>query len=174
MARLTLVLISTLFFFHSALTQTSFKRVFWEAKLGEDSYVVAIDAITSVSLQTYTVDGVMEVTEAAIDTRGSALARFYFIEKKDASSFAPGLSEKMTPAIEMAKKTKETLENLAGTENPLETQKVLKNYPTTTHAKTIEYRLKSKAAVKQLYENINKAFKENLQTSYDPNQSSNK
>lgn len=169
MTRFILGLILTLALPHLGFTQTSFKRVFWEAKLGEDSYVVAIDAITSVSLQTYIVDGVMEVTETAIDTRGSALTRFYFIEKKEA--LTPELSEKVAPAIEMAKKTKEALENLAGTENPLETQKVLKNYPTTTHAKTIEYRLKSKAAVKRLYENISKAFKENLQTSYDTSQS---
>lgn len=168
MTRSILALILILSLFQLAFTQTTFKRVFWEAKLGEDSYLVAIDAITSVSLQTYIVDGVMEVTETAIDTRGNALTRFYFIEKKSASELAPGVSEKAAPAIEMAKKAKETLENLAGTENPLETQKVLKNYPTTTHAKTIEYRLKSKAAVKQLYENVSKAFKENLQTSYDP------
>ncbi|MBX7158631.1 MAG: hypothetical protein K1X66_09635 [Verrucomicrobiae bacterium] len=155
----------------TAFTQTLVKRTYWEVKISEDqNYVVALDAISSVGLHNYIVDGVLEVTETSIDTEGTALARFYYIEKlEDTTSPAPGLTEKVQPAIEAAKKAKEALETLAGGEanNPLESKKVTKNYPVTTHAKTIEYRLATKADVKKIYDSVSKALKENLTTTQD-------
>jgi hypothetical protein len=115
------------------------------------------------------VDGLLEVTETSIDTEGTALARFYYIEKlEDTTTPTQGLTEKVKPAIDAAKKAKETLETLAGTSvNPIESLKVTKNYPLTTHAKTIEYRLATKAEVKKIYDSISKALKENLNQTYD-------
>ena len=37
-------------------------------------------------------------------------------------------------------------------------QKVVKNYPTTTHAHTVEYRLSSKANLQQLYSSLEQAW----------------
>ncbi|MEZ5405699.1 MAG: hypothetical protein R3F23_05825 [Verrucomicrobiia bacterium] len=150
---------------------SSAQRLYWEIKISDDQhYIVALDAISSIGLHNYIVDGVLEVTETSIDTEGTALARFYYIEKlEDTTSPMPGLTEKVKPALEAAKKAKETLETLAGGEanNPLESKKVTKNYPTTTHAKTIEYRLATKADVKKIYDSVSKALKENLTTTND-------
>lgn len=158
------------FFLLLTCSISSAQRLYWEAKISDGgSYMVALDAVSSIGFHTYTVDGLLEVTETSIDTEGTALARFYYIEKwEDTTTPAQGITEKVKPAIDAAKKAKETLETLAGTSvNPIESLKVTKNYPLTTHAKTIEYRLATKAEVKKIYDSISKALKENLNQTYD-------
>ena len=52
----------------------------WRATLPGGTYSVALRSIVSVSSHEYVVDGAARVTEVNIDTAGSALVRFYFIE----------------------------------------------------------------------------------------------
>ena len=52
----------------------------WECSLPGGEYSVNLGAITSVSKHSYVLDGTLLVTEATVDTTGTALARFYYIE----------------------------------------------------------------------------------------------
>ena len=45
-------------------------------------------------------------------------------------------------------------------------QKVIKSYPTTTHAHTVEYRLSSKDQVNALFTSVETAFRTNKNTVY--------
>jgi len=105
---------------------------------------VALRAIVSVSLHEYLVDGAARVTEVNIDTTGNALARFYYIEATTPNS-PIGLGQ---ATIE---KAQQLLVEGAQRSGQDVWQKVIKNYPTTTHAHTIEYRVADKQTLTNLY-----------------------
>ena len=52
----------------------------WKCKLPGGVYEVAVNAMLAVSTHEYLVDGVARVTEVNVDTTGSLLARFYYLE----------------------------------------------------------------------------------------------
>ena len=109
----------------------------WRCNLPGGSYSVALRSIVSVSSHEYVVDGVARVTEVNIDTNGSALARFYYIEPNTPT--APlGIG---SGTIE---KAQQLLQEGADRSGQDVWKKVVKNYPTTTHARTIEYRVTDK------------------------------
>ena len=56
------------------------RRDIWQADLPGGKYTVRLTAITAVSMHEYLVDGAARVTEVNIDTVGTELVRFYFIE----------------------------------------------------------------------------------------------
>lgn len=136
------------FCFSTALAQdtTNTDPVFWEASLVGGEYLVDITKIQSVSLHSYNVKNI-GVVEVVIDTGGDALARFY--------SFS---------ATEGADDVIESLEAEAREQlnaiDPVGVQtKVVKEYPITTHAKTVEYNLGSSSEVEKLYNSIKRSWK---------------
>ena len=123
---------------------------FWEATLPSGDFMVALHRITSISKHEYHV-GVVKITEVVIDTDGNSLARFY-------TSEILSQADLVNRAIE---KSRETLTNSTGGESGLEGNPVIKDYPTTTHAKTVEYNLKDVGAVDSLYNSIKRAWSRN-------------
>ncbi len=123
----------------------------WRAKFPNGEYAVALHAITSVSTHEYVVDGVARVYELTIDTHGSATARIYCI---DALASTPGGIGEATVA-NVREKLNEVRERLdtAGVTNA-----VAKNYPATTHARTIEYRVDSREQVDKLFKSAYTAW----------------
>ncbi len=126
---------------------------FWQAKLGGGEYVVALDRIVSVSRHNYVLDGALIVDEVTVDTVGGALARFYHImpiTSGVSGSAASQLAEKAMGLIDSAAKTAGSdLQNM-----------VVKKYPVTTHARTIEYRLLTEAQLNTLFESVRTAWQE--------------
>ncbi|MEA3213291.1 MAG: hypothetical protein QOE70_6348 [Chthoniobacter sp.] len=124
----------------------------FRAKLPGGNYEVAIRAIVAVTSHEYLVDGVARVTEVNIDTTGSLLARFYYIEPTTPNT-PLGIGN---AAIEQ---TQRLLKEAADKTGQDVWKKVVKNYPTTTHARTVEYRVQSLEQLNKLYESAEQAFR---------------
>lgn len=129
----------------------------WRANLPGGSYSVALRSIVSVSTHEYIVDGAARVTEVNIDTTGAALVRFYYIEPNTPASplgIGSGTIEK----------AQQLLQEGAERSGQDVWKKVVKSYPTTTHARTIEYRLESKDTVTKIFTSAEAAFRLNKNT----------
>lgn len=125
----------------------------WRCVLPGGTYQVALNSIVSVSIHEYVVDGAARVTEVNIDTVGNSTARFYYLEPITATS-PLGVGQAMLDKIQdIAKEATER----TGTDDTW--KKVVKNYPTTTHARTIEYRLSSKEELNKLFSSAETAFR---------------
>ena len=122
------------------------------AKLPGGTYEVAVRAIVAVTSHEYVVDGIARVTEVNIDTSGSLLARFYYIEPVQPTS-PLGLG---TATME---KAQELLKQAAEKTGQDVWKKVVKNYPTTTHARTVEYRVVDKEELNKIYEGAEESFR---------------
>lgn len=124
----------------------------WLAELPGGQYRVAVGAIASVSLHEYVVDNTARVTEVNIDTRGTTQVRFYFIEP-NVPQAPNGIGQSTLNFAE--EKVKEAMDR-TGTDDIW--KKVVKNYPTTTHAHTVEYRLPSKDSLKKLFDSAENSW----------------
>lgn len=127
-------------------------RGFWQATLDGGEFAVSTDKITSVSRHSYLLDSVLVVDEVTIDTTGQALARFYFITPVGANT-TPGAT--VDAALEKAKGMVDATGQRVGTN--LENM-VIKKYPDTTHAKTIEYRVATKVELTNLFNSAREAW----------------
>ncbi|MBK1883869.1 hypothetical protein JIN85_15735 [Luteolibacter pohnpeiensis] len=135
----------------SESTETSRTDGFWQATMSGGEYEVALSRITSVSRHKYLLDGALIVDEVTIDTVGQSLARFYYIEpvtEKLPGNTGAALTNRTSDLIERAGQL-----NPNGLENM-----VVKKYPETTHAHTVEYRLLSKAQLTTLFNSVRKAW----------------
>ena len=129
----------------------------WRCTLPGGNYSVALRSIVSVSTHEYLVDGVARVTEVNIDTTGSLLARFYYIEPAIPNS-PLGLG---TATLE---KTQQLLIEGAERTGQDAWKKVVKNYPTTTHSRTVEYRLTNRDQINAIFASAEEAFRLNKNT----------
>jgi hypothetical protein len=121
---------------------------FWQASLAGGSFMVALDKISSVSRAKYLLDGAVIVDEVTVDTVGQALARFYFITP--VTDALPG-----TTASELSKRGRELVDKAAERAGNSELPSmVIKKYPDTTHAKSVEFRLNSEADLAALYSSV--------------------
>ena len=127
----------------------------WEADLPGGSFVVSVSKIASVSTSEYIVDAAARVTELTIGTTSSVTARFYYIEPIVQNDRAQQLMDKIQGHAQ----------NVADhTGQDAVWQKVVKNYPLTTHAHTVEYRLSAKEQVQSLFNSVNTALSNNGNT----------
>lgn len=126
-------------------------RRFWQSNLPGGSYIVALDRISSISKHTYIIDGTLRVTEVVIDTNGNSLARFYYIIPVSEDSGSNMGANLTTRAKELLDKAGERTGVNANTI-------VSKQYPTTTHAKTVEFRVSDEGYLDKLYGSVRKAW----------------
>jgi hypothetical protein len=133
-------------------TETTANIILFRAKLPGGTYEVAVRSIVAVTSHEYLVDGIARVTEVNIDTTGSLLARFYFLEPMTPTS-PIGLGQS---ALD---KGQEILKQAAEKTGQDAWKKVIKNYPTTTHARTVEYRVVDKGDLNKIYEAAEEAFR---------------
>jgi hypothetical protein len=124
---------------------------YWKAEVPGGVYLIDLNAITSASVHTYSVDNTVQVTELCITNTGGSVARFYFIERL--LNVPTGLGQM---AVDRAAEALNTVADRTGNSQVL--GMVTKNYPATTHARTVEYRLKSKEDVLKLYESVESAW----------------
>jgi hypothetical protein len=126
----------------------------WRCILPGGTYEVAVRAITAVSSHEYLVDGVARVTEVNIDTTGALLARFYYLEPNIPNTplgiGAAAVEKAQQLVTEAAERTGQDV-----------WKKVVKNYPTTTHARTVEYRVEKKEQLTTILESAEEAFRLN-------------
>lgn len=132
----------------------------WRATLPGGTYTVALRTVTSVSTHEYIVDGIARVTEMTVDTTGSVIGRFYYLEPLVPNAVGGATQE----TIQHLQSAIAEASSLAGQEEVW--KKVIKNYPTTTHAHTVEYRLDSLDDVNKLFASAEKAFRQNTDTNF--------
>ena len=124
----------------------------WRCTLPGGAYQVAIRSIVSISSHEYLVDGAARVTEVNIDTQGTALARFYYLEPVTPKS-PVGIGDEIT------QKGRELLVEAAERTGQDAWKKVVKSYPTTTHARTVEYRLVTKDQLQALFTSVETSWR---------------
>ena len=123
----------------------------WECSLPGGEYSVNLGSITSVSKHSYVLDGTLLVTEATIDTTGTALARFYYIE--------PITKDTTFNALARIQKRAEELRNRGQSRTGTNADEMAqKSYPTTTHARTIEFRIMNEVELNALYGSLYQAW----------------
>lgn len=124
---------------------------FWQASLPGGHYRVALSKIVSISRHKYLLDAAMIVDEVTIDTEGQALTRFYFItpitDKAPGTTIAGAATRAKELTDELTQKVAAGMQNM-----------VIKKYPETTHAKTIEYRLMKEETLTALYASVEYAW----------------
>lgn len=130
-------------------------RPFWKAELPGGNFVVALAAIRAVSSQEYVVDGAARVTEVNIDTGGPFKPRFYFLQPihQDAARSLPVGQA----VVDQVQSQVQSVTDAAGPAGAIWT-KVVKNYPTSTHAGTIEFRLETREQLDELYRSVERAW----------------
>jgi hypothetical protein len=130
----------------------------WKAELPGGSYLVALRSIDAVCEQSYLLDGAARVTEVNIVTDGPFQPRFYFIQ------MLPMKVPQSLPGAEAAQavvdRAQSTLQKAAEQALPNEPvwAKVIKSYPATTHAGTLEFRLEKKEQLEKLRESVERAW----------------
>jgi len=142
---LALVLLATTV---PAFAQTP-KFALWKAEMPGGNYAVRCDRIASVSLHTYTVNATMDVTEMTIATDTAVVARFYYIEPKTPSG-PGGVGDSVIRSVK--DKAQQALEKANKQASDVINTQVVKDYPVTTHAHTVEYRLGSAEAIQAAYD----------------------
>ena len=128
-------------------TESSGPNRFWQATLEGGHYMVALDRISSVSRHKYLLDGAVIVDEVTVETLGQALARFYFISPVTDTTPSTAVST-------LADRGREIVEKAAERVSPGLQDMVVKKYPVTSHAKTIEYRILSEKELTALYTSV--------------------
>jgi hypothetical protein len=123
----------------------------WKCTLPGGTYEVALRSITAVSSHEYVIDAGVRVTEVNVATSASMLVRFYYIE--------PAATGAAGPAAALADKAQSLATEALNRTGVDVWKKVVKNYPTTTHAHTVEYRLESKDSLLALFASVEQAFR---------------
>ena len=125
----------------------------WRCELPGGVYLGSLPSITSISSHEYVVDGLARVTEVNVATSSTVEARFYFLEA------APATSPSSVPGATL-ETLQQRVQELSASHPEVDAvwQKVVKNYPTTTHAHTVEYRLNSKADLQSLYQSLEQSW----------------
>jgi hypothetical protein len=128
---------------------------FWQASLPGGHYMVALDRISAVSRHQYVLDGAVIVHEVTVDALGQALARFYYIEPISSSASGSTAGE---AAGRLADRGQELIDRAASAAGTQVHEMVVKKFPETTHARTIEYRLLSEAELAALHNSVRSAW----------------
>lgn len=122
----------------------------WEANLPGGQYAVQLNRISSISKHQYLLDGGLIVTEVVVDTLGSALARFYYLTPVTGDNL--GVTDRLA---DQGQKMLDRAEQVTGLQVADMAQK---NYPLTTHARTVEFRLLSIEALNALYDSLYRSW----------------
>jgi len=131
-------------------TPVQASRPVWRCNLPGGNYEIVVAAMVSVSSHEYIVDGAARVTEVNVDTQGILTVRFYYIEP---------LSTPGGVGAATLSKVQSVLTEAADRTGVDAWRKVVKNYPTTTHAKTVEYRLGSKESLTKVLNSASKCLR---------------
>lgn len=128
----------------------------WSATLPKGEYQVRLASVESYSHHEYAVDRTFRVTEFTVGTTGRVIARFYHLEPLIPSvpvgqSIINSVQDKVQDGIERVTET-------TGVSEPL-LDAVIKNYPTTTHAGMVEFRVANKDTIQQLFNSLKRAMR---------------
>ena len=147
----------------AAATPTPGRTPEWRCTLPGGVYVVPLRSMVGVAMHEYVVDGVARVTEVNIDTTGNALVRFYFLEPITPQTPLGAGQATLNKLQELA----EEAASRSGQEEAW--KKVVKTYPGSTHAHTIEFRLDSKEQLQKIFGSADQALRDFKDTAFTVN-----
>lgn len=128
----------------------------WQGKFHGGNYMVRCNSIIALSKHEYISDGVARVVEVNLTLNSAMIVRFYFLEPYKPESG----SNTLGAATQALDKAKGLFEQAAGRVSPdLVNPKVVKNYPASTHAHTIEFSLKDEARLNAMYGSLERSFR---------------
>ena len=128
---------------------------FWQASVGGGHYMVALDRISAISRHKYLLDGAVIVDEVTVDALGQALARFYFLTPVSDALTGNAAGNAVARLVDRGRSVVEQKADETGVD--VQTM-VIKKFPETTHAHTIEYRVLSAEALGALYTSVRTAW----------------
>jgi len=129
----------------------------------DGEYAVDLRQIRAVGMHHFVVDGVIEVDEFNLDTQGSAFVRFYYARRTTSVATPSGIGQSV---IDQAQEKIDQVKDRIDAARQLD-RMVVKSYPTTTHARTIEFRVASKDELTKLYSAAKKAWEQQSPTVYE-------
>lgn len=135
----------------SKAEESDANRRFWQASVPGGHYMVAIDRISSISMHQYVMDAQLLVTEMVIDTSGRSLARFYYVTSVAESSGS-------ATAARVVGKGRELLDRAGQRAGSSALDLAQKNYPTTSHAGMVEFRMLDLRDLNALYKSVQSAW----------------
>lgn len=135
----------------SKVGDTPGRPEFWQASVGGGHYMVLLSKIIAISRHKYLLDAALIVDEVTVDTGGQALARFYFISPL--TDKAPG-----NTIQGVTTRAKELVEEAADKTSLGAKDMVVKKYPETTHARSLEYRLLKEKDLSALYTSVENSW----------------
>ena len=156
-----LLLLSTLLLLTKVATHAQAQIPVWRCELPGGVFVVDPATISSVSTHEYLVDGAARVTEVTVATTGSLIARFYYLEPLKLKS-PIGVGQSLLDKVDEKVQEGTARVEQAGVEPVW--KKVIKNYPTTTHSHTVEYRLDSKEQLDKIFASAVNAWRKKQDT----------
>jgi hypothetical protein len=122
----------------------------WDARLKGGNYLIHIGGIIGISKHEYIADAAARVVEVNITVSSGTEVRFYFLEPVRVEG--GGMVGAAQGVLDRARSMAETT---AGRVSPTLTEpKVVKSYPGTTHAHTVEFVLKDEARLDSLYTSL--------------------
>lgn len=127
-----------------------------DGRLKGGNYIVRCNSIIALSKHEYVADAVARVVEVNLTLSSSQIVRFYFLEpaKMETNS---NLVNAGTQAVERAKGL---FEQAAGRVSTTLTEpRVVKSYPASTHAHTVEFVLKDEARLNSLFQSLERGFR---------------
>ena len=127
------------------------EKGFWQGSLPGGSYLVALSRITSISKHEYLLDGNLVITEVTIDTLGATTLRVYQITP--AAQYGS-----LTTGRKIVERGKDLLDRAGQRTGADVANMVHKQYPATTHAKTIEFRVKDLGTLEALLSSARTAW----------------
>lgn len=128
----------------------------WDGRFNGGNYVVRCNAIIALSKHEYVSDGVARVVEVNLTLNSAQVVRFYFLEPVKVETNS-STAQAGTQALERAKGL---VEEAVGRAAPgITDPKVVKNYPTSTHAHTVEFVLKEEARLNSMFQSLQRGFR---------------
>lgn len=138
-------------------TPTRDNTAFWQASFQNGGhYMVRLGHINSISRHEYIANGSARVTEITIATNASVVARFYWLEPAAANSTLAAIDAAKNRVTQTANTA---VERIAPGSTKIQ---VVKDYPQSTHAHTVEYALQSKETLAALYTSLTQALDSGL------------
>jgi len=128
----------------------------WTGSLKGGRYIVKCGQMIALSRHEYVADAAARVVEVNLTLNSNTAVRFYFLEPvklEGTGTIAAGQQ-----AID---KARQIVQEAANRISPTLTEpKVVKTYPVSTHAHTVEYVIKEEARLNSLFDSLEAAFRD--------------
>lgn len=138
----------------STLHAQTTRPTLYEVELDNGGYQVDLTQVTSISMHRFYVDGVYAVDEITVDTLGNTVTRFYFVDRNRDVTTPRGIGQSV---LDRTQQKVDEVKDRVGAPSILD-EAVVKSYPTSTHAHTVEYRIKTKEQLDTLYQHISASW----------------